>query len=74
MFKCNLGSKICHQKCRKFQEFLLDDFGRLFKMYSEMCKKESETNNRLVIALERNDEMEVEVKKLHEQLSEYDLY
>ena len=43
-------------------------------MYSEMCKKESETNNRLVIALERNDEMEVEVKKLQEQLSEYDLY
>ena len=65
----NLGVKICHQKCKQFQELLVDDFARLFKMYTDVCKKENETNNRLVIALEKCDQLDYEVVILKQQLS-----
>ena len=34
-----------HEKCKKFQSFLLDEFGRLFKMYTELGKKEIDGQN-----------------------------
>jgi hypothetical protein len=60
-----------HEKCIKFQKFLLEEFGRCFKLYSNLGKKETETNEKLVIALERIDELEYEVASLNDELSEY---
>ena len=63
-----------HEKCKKFQLFLLDEFGRLFKMYTELGKKESEGNEKLVQALEKCDSLAFEVSKLREELSKYHFY
>ena len=68
---CYLG---LHQKCKKFQSFLLEEFGRLFRMYSELGKKEIEANEKLVRALEKCDSLEYDVFKLRQDLSEYHFY
>ncbi len=51
--------------------FLLEEFGRLFRLFADLEKKESDTNDKLVIALERCDELVIEVEKLRHELSEY---
>jgi hypothetical protein len=43
-------------------------------MYTELGKKETEGNSKLVRALERCDELEYEVEKLRNELSEYHFY
>ena len=73
-FVCYLGGQVSHQKCTKFQLFLLEEFARMFKMYTEMGKKESETNDKLVRALEKCDNLQYEVERLREELSEYHFY
>ncbi len=67
MFYC-LG---CHPNCKKFQKFLLEEFARMFSMYTQMGKKENEENQKLVCALERIDELQYEVDQLQDQLNEY---
>ena len=69
-----LGQNSCHVKCYKFQRFLLEEFSRLFKLYSEMGKKETATSEKLVRALERSDELECENEKLRQELSDYHFY
>jgi hypothetical protein len=63
-----------HENCKKFQFFLLKEFSRLFKMYVEMSKKETATSEKLLRALERCDELDYEVQKLRNELSEYHFY
>jgi hypothetical protein len=60
-----------HQKCLKFQKFLLEEFARLFKLYSDLGKKETDTSEQLVRALENYDALECEVEMLQNELSEY---
>lgn len=48
----------------------MEDFGRMFKMYNELCKKESSTNDKLIRALERCDELVSENEKLKAELAE----
>ena len=67
-----LGQDV-HHNCKKFHKFLLEEFGRLFRMYTDLGKKESSTNDKLVCALERSDELETEVQRLRDELSEYHL-
>ena len=43
-------------------------------MYTAMGKKESETNDKLVCAMEKCDRLEYEVQKLRQELSEYHFY
>ena len=43
-------------------------------MYTSIGKKESETNGKLVRALEKCDRLEFEVQKLRQELSEYHFY
>jgi hypothetical protein len=57
-----------------FQLFLLEEFNRAFNMFCELERKESATNDRLICALEKCDELESEVEKLRNQLSEYNDY
>ena len=52
----------------------MEEFGRLFSMYTAMGKKESETNDKLVRALEKCDSLEFELQKLRHELSEYHFY
>jgi hypothetical protein len=59
-----------HHYCEKFQKFLLEEFGRLFRLYSELEKKESDTNDKLVCALEKCDSLDYEVQKLRQELAE----
>ena len=63
-----------HEKCKKFQHFLLEEFGRLFKMFSDLGKKETSTSENLVRSLEKCDELENEVQRLRHELSEYHFY
>ena len=63
-----------HRKCEKFQLFLLKEFGRLFRLYNDLGKKETATSERLLRALEKCDDLEVEVQKLRDELSEYHFY
>jgi hypothetical protein len=60
-----------HQNCIKFQKFMLEEFGRLFKLYSDLQKKETETNEKLIRSMERIDELEYEVATLNDELSEF---
>ncbi len=46
----------------------------MFRMYTEMCKKENDTNDKLVRALEKCDSLEYELQNVRDQLSEYELY
>ena len=69
-----LGEDVSHQKCKKFQLFLLDEFARLFKMFTEMGKKETESNEKLVRALEKCDSLQFDVQKLREELAQYHFY
>ena len=55
----------------KFQQFLLDEFARLFRLYADLEKKELETSEKLVRALEKCDSLEYDIQKLHNELSEY---
>lgn len=43
-------------------------------MYVEMSKKETATSEKLLRALERCDELDYEVQKLRNELSEYHFY
>ena len=43
-------------------------------MYSEMTKKESATNEKLVRALAKADELDYEVTKLRDELAQYHFY
>jgi hypothetical protein len=63
-----------HHKCKKFQHFLLEEFGRLFRMYTDLGKKELEANEKLVRALEKCDSLVWENEKLREELAEYHFY
>ena len=63
-----------HQKCEKFQKFLLEEFARLFSMNSDMSKKQSSTNEKLVLALEKADRLDYEVTKLRDELAQYHFY
>ena len=63
-----------HRNCQKFQLFLLKEFGRLFKLFVELGKKETATSERLLRALERCDELEYDLQDLRHQLSEYHFY
>ena len=56
-----------HEKCKKFQHFLLLEFGRLFRMFSDLGKKETSLSEKLV-------ELEFEVQRLRHELSEYHFY
>ena len=70
---CYLGVDV-HHNCKKFQLFLVEEFGRLFKMYTELGKKESETNDKLVRALEKCDSLQFDVDNLRAELAEYQFY
>jgi hypothetical protein len=48
----------------------LEEFGRVFKLYTETCNKETETNEKLLRAMERSDQLEFEVEKLRNELAE----
>ena len=63
-----------HQKCIKFQRFLLEEFARLFKMFTNLGKKEIDGNEKLVRALEKCDCLEFELQKVREELAEYHAY
>jgi hypothetical protein len=69
-----LGKEVSHQKCVKFQRFLLEEFGRLFRMFTDMGKKETEANEKLLRALEKCDALEYELEKAREELAEYHFY
>jgi hypothetical protein len=43
----------------------------MFRLYTDLGKKESVTNDKLVCALERCDELEFEIDKLRSELAEY---
>jgi hypothetical protein len=43
-------------------------------MYFDLEKKESESNDKLVCALEKCDFLESEIEKLRQELSEYHFY
>jgi hypothetical protein len=43
-------------------------------MYTELGKKECETNEKLLRALEKCDALQIENEKLREELSEYHFY
>jgi hypothetical protein len=62
-----------HEMCEKFQKFLLEEFGRLFKMYILLEQKEIHTSEKLIQAVERSDELEVEIQRLQRQLDEFDI-
>ena len=70
----HLGKDSFHQNCKKYQLFLWQEFCRLFRMYSELGKKETDTSERLLRALERCDELDIEVQRLRNELSEYHFY
>ena len=70
LFFC-LGEHVGHSKCKKFQHFLLEEFNRLFRMFSDLEKKETATSEKLLCALEKCDELDSELQKLREELSEY---
>ena len=70
----HLGKDSSHQNCKKFQLFLWQEFCRIFRMYSELGKKETDTSERLLRALERCDELDYEVQRLRNELSEYQFY
>ena len=57
-----------------FQHFLLDEFARLFKMFTDLGKKEIEANKKLHLALEKCDSLQLDVDKLRNELSEYHFY
>ena len=42
-------------------------------MYTDACKKENDTNDRLIIALERNDVLQYELSKMRQELLEFQL-
>ena len=63
-----------HQKCKKFQHFLLEEFARLFKMFTDLGKKEIEANEKLLRALEKCESLEFDVFNLRSELSEYHFY
>jgi hypothetical protein len=65
---------VSHEKCKKFHVFLLEEFARLFRMYTELGKKESDANDKLVRSLEKCDTLEYNLQKLKEELSEYKFY
>jgi hypothetical protein len=52
----------------------LEEFGRLFKMYTVLGEKETVTSEKLLRALERCDELDYEVQNLRAELSEYHVY
>ena len=43
-------------------------------MYTEIGKKETETNEKLVRALEKCDSLQYDVEKLREELAHYHFY
>ena len=43
-------------------------------MYNELGKKETDTSERLLRALERCDELDIEVQRLRNELSDYHFY
>ena len=63
-----------HAKCMKYQKFLLEEFGRMFRLFNDLGKKETATSERLVRALERCNQLEYDVEKLRNELSEYHFY
>ena len=70
----HLGKDSLHQNCKKFHQFLWQEFCQLFKMYNELGKKETDTSERLLRALERCDELDIEVQRLRNELSDYHFY
>ena len=60
-----------HRNCKKFQNFLLDEFGRLFKMFIELGKKESDSNDKLICALEKCDKLQSENEQLEKELDDF---
>ena len=58
----------------KYQKFLLEEFGRMFRLFNDLGKKETATSERLVRALERCNQLEYDVEKLRNELSEYHFY
>ena len=52
----------------------MKEFARLFKMFSQLGEKEIATSERLLRSLERCDELEYEIQKLRDELSEYHFY
>ena len=72
-FVCYLGGDL-HQNCKKFQLFLVEEFARLFKMYTEVGKKEIEANDKLVRAMEKCESLSNDLDKLREELAEYHFY
>jgi len=69
-----LGVFVGHKNCEKFQRFLLDEFSRMFSMFSNMEKKETATSEKLLCALEKCDDLDYEVQRLRNLLSEFDVY
>jgi hypothetical protein len=43
----------------------------MFRLFSDMEEKETATNEKLIRALERCDELDLEVEKLKRELSEF---
>ena len=58
----------------QYQKFLLEEFGRMFRLFNDLGKKETATSERLVRALERCNQLEYEVEKMRNELSEYHFY
>ena len=73
-FPQSIGIGSCHENCKKFQSFLVQEFARLFKMYIDLGKKETATCEKLLRALEKCDKYENDVQKLRDELSEYHFY
>ena len=46
----------------------------MFRLYNELGKKETTTSEKLVRALEKCDELDLEVQRLRHELSEYHFY
>jgi hypothetical protein len=60
-----------HGKCKKFHSFLVKEFARLFSMYLDLGKKEQDTNEKLILALEKCDELTVEKEELERVIDDY---
>ena len=46
----------------------------MFTMFTELGKKESEANDKLIRAMEKCESLQSDVDKLREELSEYHFY
>jgi len=49
----------------------LEEFGRMFRLYTDLVEKETATSEKLLRALERCDELDIAIENLRKELAEY---